>query len=58
MNTELTEEEKLKKKLSKAGSIMGKISQLKHPKTKEFMSEIGKKGGAKSALRFKDPLDK
>lgn len=46
MNIDLTEEEKLKKKLSKAGSIMGKMSALKNPKTKEFLSEIGKKGMA------------
>jgi len=42
----MQDEEKLKKKISKAASVMGKLSQLKHPKTKEMLSEMGKKGMA------------
>ena len=52
-----TEEEKLKKRISKAASVMGKLSAIKSPKTKEFMSEMGKKG---MAIRWgkKDVVDK
>lgn len=52
----MNDEEKLKKKISKAASMMGKLSQLKHPKTKEFLSEIGKKGMA-SRWGKKETLD-
>jgi hypothetical protein len=52
----MNKEEKLKKKLSKAGSIMGQISQLKHPRSVEFLTEIGKKGAV--ARWSKETLDK
>jgi hypothetical protein len=51
----LTEEE-LQARISKAASMMGKLSAIKKPKTKEFMSQMGKKGMA-SRWGKKDPLD-
>ena len=52
----LTEED-IQKRISKAASLMGQLGHLKSPKTKEFMSMMGKKG---MAIRWgkKDPLDK
>jgi preprotein translocase subunit Sss1 len=52
-----TEKERLQEKIKKAASVMGKLSALKKPKTKEFMSMMGKKG---SVVRWanKDVLDK
>ena len=40
------DEEKKVKQLKRAASLMGKLSQIKHPRTKKFLSEIGKKGMA------------
>ena len=51
----LTEKE-IQKRISKAASMMGKLSAIKNPKTKEFMSEMGKKGMA-SRWGKKEALD-
>jgi hypothetical protein len=52
-----TEKERLQERVRRAASVMGKLSALKKPKTKEFMSMMGKKG---SVVRWanKDVLDK
>ena len=52
-----TEKERLQERVRRAASVMGKLSALKNPKTKEFMSMMGKKG---SVVRWanKDVLDK
>ena len=41
-----TEEQKQKDRIKRAASTLGKLSQLKHPKSREFLSEMGKKGMA------------
>lgn len=50
-------QEEIQARISKAASLMGKLSHIKHPRTKEFLSEIGKKGMA-SRWGKKEELDK
>jgi hypothetical protein len=52
-----TEEQKQIDRIRRAASAMGKLSALKSPKSREFLSEIGRKG---SSVRWgkKDLVDK